>query len=47
MILLQALYQREDAERGYVLMRASATGEELHMPLMSVEMFVNEEEADS
>jgi len=36
-LMLRGLYDRDDAERGYVVTRANVSGVEMHVPLMALE----------
>jgi DNA-binding response OmpR family regulator len=36
-LLLRSFYDREDAERGYVVSRANTSGVEMHVPLLALE----------
>ncbi len=42
-LYLRSLYDREDAERGFVVTRLTADGGEIHVPLLRVEARVNTE----
>ncbi len=42
-LFLRSLYDREDAERGYVVTRLAAEGGEIHVPLLRVEATVKPE----
>ena len=42
-LFLRGLYDREDAERGYVVTRLAADGGEIHVPLLRVEATVKPE----
>lgn len=39
-LLLRSFYDRDDAERGYVITRVNASGPDVHVPLMTIETSV-------
>jgi DNA-binding response OmpR family regulator len=39
-LLLRSFYDRDDAERGYVVTRVNASGPDVHVPLMTIETSV-------
>ncbi|HXI04105.1 MAG TPA: response regulator [Candidatus Saccharimonadales bacterium] len=46
-IFLRGLYDREDAERGYVVTKLSSAGQEIHVPLLKVEATVKPETTEA
>jgi DNA-binding response OmpR family regulator len=46
-LLLRSFYAAEDAERGYVVSRASAGGAEVHVPILSLEARAGAEAPDA
>ena len=46
-IFLRGLYDKDDSERGFIVTRLSPEGEEIHVPLLKVEVIVTPKDSNA